>query len=113
MSDDSKKMIAAEIEKDVNEILDLPKKIKSKSWLPMMKTKKEWANNLVAEILQPSYSYLSHGFGWSNPQSPINTWKYKGRYLLEGEKNMSPLSISINGKTEQVYLWIDRVGNKY
>jgi len=105
LSDDSKKLIAAEIEKDVIEIVDLPKQIKSKRWLPMSDTKKEWAQNLVNEILEASYVYLSHGFGWSNPHSPLTSWKYNGGYLPVGEDKKAPVSIVIEGKMEQVYMW--------
>jgi len=57
------------IESDVIDAVELPKKIKSKRLLPMSDNRKEWANNLANEILKPSYQYLSHGFGWSNPRS--------------------------------------------
>jgi len=108
LKDNSKKMIAVEIEKDVIEAVDLPKKIKSKRWLPMSDREKKWSQNLANEILMPAYQYLSHGFGWSSPLSPPFDWKYKGCYLPVGAESKAPLSIVIEGKMEQVHLWREK-----
>jgi len=55
LKDNTKMTIAAVIEKDLKETLDLPNKIKSKRWLPMSDRRKEWAQNLVHEIMKPTY----------------------------------------------------------
>jgi len=110
LKDNSKKKIAAEIEKDVIETLDLPQKIKSKRWIPMSDKRKLWAQNLANEILMPTYQYLSDGFGWSNLRSPPSKWEYKGCYLPLGAGYKATLPIVIEGKIGQVHLWREKDG---
>jgi len=108
LKDESKKKIAAVIESDVIDAVELPKKIKSERWLPMSDKRKDWAQNLANEILKPTYQYLSHGFSWSNPRSHPFDWKCKGYYLPVGKESKAPLSILIDGKMEQLHLWRDK-----